>query len=597
MQRLLELDVVEQIYGSEAAAPAFFLAKPNGSLLLLVDFRELNRYLRRSPYYMPKIREILLRLGKAKCMPTLDANVGYFARRIQPQKKKVEAIQQIAEPRNKRELRRFLGMISYYRDMVPNKSTLTARLNRLTSKNCPFTCTPEDSAAFNSIKTALAQSVWLDFPDYSRRFHVFADASGHQIGRIIVQGKRIIACFSRSMTETQRKYSTMEWELLSVIEILKEYRTMLLGFPVVIHTNHKNLLYPRETSLRVKRWKLLLEEYRLELHYIAGSQNVGADAFSRLRYDFVKQASEEEPWAVEEEEVAIDGPVVKKHQLEDDTCKTIIQHLENKQADPDYTLRPALGVVLLHHHKKIVVPESLRQDLVEMYHSYLLHPGADKQYHTMSTFWWPGMEKDVTDFVKACRDCKRAKLHGVVHDRGPEFTGDEFQALLKSMAIKDKPIRAKNPQSNAICERVHLELMNILRVRPYLQDQLETALDYAAYAIRASYHTVLRASPAQLLFGEDMLTRQLHFANWNYLSKQRFMAILQDNERENLKRVQHFYRVGDNVMLRVPARERKKTDPVSMGPYVVKAVHDNGTVMLDTGAAEYLTNIRRIFPC
>ncbi|ETO81501.1 hypothetical protein F444_04205 [Phytophthora nicotianae P1976] len=139
--------------------------------------------------------------------------------------------------------------------------------------------------------------------------------------------------------------------------------------------------------------------------------------------------------------------------------------------------------------------------------------------------------------------------------------------------------------------------MNTLRVRPDLQDQLETALDYAAYAIRASYHTVLRASPAQLLFGEDMLTRQLHFANWNFLSKQRFMAILQENNRENLKRVQHFYRVGDTVMLRIPARERKKTDPVSKGPYVVKEVFDNGTVLLDTGTAEYRANIRRIFPC
>ncbi|KAE9198591.1 hypothetical protein PF004_g19500 [Phytophthora fragariae] len=781
IQKLLDEDVIEQIYGSEAAAPAFFLVKPNGSLRLLVDFRELNKFLRRSPYYVPKIREILLRLGKAKCMSTLDANMGYFARRlarqsravtafclpfgkfqfkrlpmgistapdeyqacmerilgdldfvivylddilifsenpvehlehlqivfdqlrqfdvtlngkkchilrdrvdylgftltpegIQPQTKKVEAIQQIAEPRNKRELRRFLGMIAYYRDMVPNKSALTARLNRLTSKTCKFTWTPEDSAAFRSIKEALARSVWLAFPDYSRRFHVFADASGHQIGGVIVQGRRILACFSRAMTDTQKKYSTMEWELLSVVEILKEYRTMLLGFPVVIHTDHTNLLFPRETSLRVKRWKLLLEEYRLEVVFIPGSQNIGADAFSRLRYDFVKQVSEEGLCAVEEEEVAIDGAVVKKHQLDDATGKSIIEQLETKQADPDYALRPALGVVLLRRRSRIMVPESLRADLVEMYHSYLLHPGADKQYHTMSVFWWPGMEKDVTDFVKACNDCKRAKLHGgkqnyghlpptpvtntdrpidvihvdllgpisgdfycltaieqqfrwleviiqrgktsattaisfervwlcryprpkrVVYDLGPEITGDEFQLLLKSMAIKDKPITAKNPQANAICERVHLELMNILRVRPDLHDQLETALDYAAYAIRASYHSILRASPAQLLFGEDMLTRHLHFANWNYLSKQRFMAILQDNDRENLRRVQHFYREGDTVMLRIPARERKKTDPVAKGPFVIKTVFDNGTVLLDTGATEYRTSIRRIFHC
>jgi hypothetical protein len=61
--------------------------------------------------------------------------------------------------------------------------------------------------------------------------------------------------------------------------------------------------------------------------------------------------------------------------------------------------------------------------------------------------------------------------------------------------------------------------------------------------------------------------------------------------------VQHFYRVGANVMMRVQARERRKTDPVSKGPFVVKAVYDNGTILLDTGAAEDRTNIRRIFPC
>ncbi|KAJ8522207.1 hypothetical protein ON010_g17725 [Phytophthora cinnamomi] len=299
IQRLIELDVIEQIYGSESAAPAFFLRKVSGSLRLLVDFRRLNKFLSRSPYFVPKIREILLRLGKAKCMSTLDANMGYFARRlapqsrsvtafcvpfgkfqfkrlpmgistapdeyqscmerilgdlpfvivylddvlifsenetehlehlrivferlrqydvtlnaskckilresvdylgftltangIQPQKKKIEAIQQIAEPRNKKELRRFLGMITYYREMVPNKSALTARLNRLTSKKVTFVWTPEDAAAFQEIKAALARNVWLAFPDYSRTFHVFADASGRQIGGLIVQGKRIIA--------------------------------------------------------------------------------------------------------------------------------------------------------------------------------------------------------------------------------------------------------------------------------------------------------------------------------------------------------------------------------------------------------------------
>ncbi|KAG4059463.1 hypothetical protein PC123_g5619 [Phytophthora cactorum] len=49
-------------------------------------------------------------------------------------------------------------------------------------------------------------------------------------------------------------------------------------------------------------------------------------------------------------------------------------------------------------------------------------------------------------------------------------------------------------------------------------------------------------------------------------------------------------------MLRIPARERKKADPVSKEPFDIKTVFDHGTVLLDTGAAEYRTNIRRIFP-
>ncbi|GMF34866.1 unnamed protein product [Phytophthora fragariaefolia] len=84
---------------------------------------------------------------------------------------------------------------------------------------------------------------------------------------------------------------------------------------------------------------------------------------------------------------------------------------------------------------------------------------------------------------------------------GIRFTGDEFQALLLSTPIKDKPITAKNTPVNVIYERVHMEIMNLLRARPDLNDQLEVVVDYAAYAIRASYHTVLRASPAQLLYG------------------------------------------------------------------------------------------------
>ncbi|KAE9046271.1 hypothetical protein PR001_g4629 [Phytophthora rubi] len=103
---------------------------------------------------------------------------------------------------------------------------------------------------------------------------------------------------------------------------------------------------------------------------------------------------------------------MKKHQLQDETCKKSIARLENNEADPDYSLRPALGVVLLQYRKRIMVPETLRQNIMELYHDYLLHPGAEKQYHSMSAFWWPGMQVQVAKYVHSWVECTKAKLHG-----------------------------------------------------------------------------------------------------------------------------------------------------------------------------------------
>ena len=60
---------------------------------------------------------------------------------------------------------------------------------------------------------------------------------------------------------------------------------MLLGFPVVVHTDHKNLTYPTKTNIRVKSWKLLLSEYQLTLHFIKRKKNIRADAFYRMRFE------------------------------------------------------------------------------------------------------------------------------------------------------------------------------------------------------------------------------------------------------------------------------------------------------------------------
>ena len=71
-------------------------------------------------------------------------------------------------------------------------------------------------------------------------------------------------------------------ELLSVVETFKEFRSMLLGAVLNVHTDHRNLIYNTEHTQRVLRWGLYTEEYHPTFHYVKGTDNAIADSISRL---------------------------------------------------------------------------------------------------------------------------------------------------------------------------------------------------------------------------------------------------------------------------------------------------------------------------
>ena len=100
-----------------------------------------------------------------------------------------------------------------------------------------------------------------------------------------------------------------------------------------------------------------------------------------------------------------------------------------------------------------------------------------------------------------------------VHDNGGEFNGHEFQELLVQCQIKDVPTTSKNPQANAICERMHQTVGNILRTLFYSNpprtvanaaDLIDRALGTAMHAMRNNIHTTHNAAPGALVFGRGM---------------------------------------------------------------------------------------------
>ena len=133
------------------------------------------------------------------------------------------------------------------------------------------------------MKALITHDVKIRYPDHNLPYHIYTDASDFQMGSVIMQEGVLVAYFSKKLNAAQRNYSTIEKEILSILETLKEYRTMLFGCRELhIYTDHKNLTFNKLISQKIMRWRLFIEEFHPTFHYIEGTDNVIADALSRL---------------------------------------------------------------------------------------------------------------------------------------------------------------------------------------------------------------------------------------------------------------------------------------------------------------------------
>jgi RNase H-like domain found in reverse transcriptase len=91
------------------------------------------------------------------------------------------------------------------------------------------------------MKAMIAKEALLAYLDFAEEFVIQTDASHTQLGAVISQRGKPIAFYSRKLKPKQTQYTTMERELMSIVETLKEFRNILLGQKIVVYTDHKNL--------------------------------------------------------------------------------------------------------------------------------------------------------------------------------------------------------------------------------------------------------------------------------------------------------------------------------------------------------------------
>ena len=164
-----------------------------------------------------------------------------------------------------------------------------------------------------------------------------------------------------------------------------------------------------------------------------------------------------------------------------------------------------------------------------------------------------------------------------------------------------KPITTRNPQSNAVLERIHKTIADIIRTHQLNEIELDEddpwsgVLAAAMWATRATVHTTLQATPMQLVFGRDAVLNIKFQVNWKYIKERKEKLILKNNERENKKRKAYEYAPGQKVLLKAK-HEGKYAGNMFDGPYIILHVNLNGTVRLNRGSFLETVNIRNIKP-
>ena len=184
--------------------------------------------------------------------------------------------------------------------------------------------------------------------------------------------------------------------------------------------------------------------------------------------------------------------------------------------------------------------------------------------------------------------CRYPRPLYIVYDQGSEFKL-HFTELCDSYQLKRQPTSVKNPQANAIIERIHAVFGDMMRCSnldnaPTIEPSMVAEfIMNAAWAIRSTYHTVLKSSPGAAIFGRDMLFDIPYVADWVEIGRRRQERVDNDNARENSRRLSFDYEVGQKVLLRKDGILRKAEDKYE-GPYIITQVFCNGTVRIQRGS-------------
>lgn len=343
--------------------------------------------------------------------------LGYIVDRegLRTDPEKVTAILNFPRPNNFTELKRFIGLASWYRRFVQNFSLIAAPLHNLTkgNKKTKFVWSKTAEDAFLNLKTLLTSAPVVSCPDYNKPFIIQCDASNEGIGAVLVQKTedtdQPVAYLSRKLNDCEKRYSASEKELLSVVYAVEKFRPYVDGVHFTVITDHKALLWlhkMKDPHGRLARWAMKLQQFSFDIIHRPGKLNVVPDALSRsvdiniLESNFIK--------------------VLEKHK-DDWYLNKVNQFNDNPNKNTKWAVFKGLlfrKVNLKQYPSdscnwKLFIPDKLKEEVLKKSHDDINsgHLGVRKTFYRIKKdFFWFNMLKDVKNYVNNCETCAKYKV-------------------------------------------------------------------------------------------------------------------------------------------------------------------------------------------
>lgn len=300
------------------------------------------------------------------------------------------------EPKNLKELRRFLGLAGWFRAFIKNYADLTTKMtSSLRKTSYGWRWNEELQNEFDILKSELSKMQGLVLPNYKEEFVLKTDASNVGLGAVLMQknnGNLVpIQWASKKLTPTESRYGISEKEMLAVYWGIKKFEYELRGRKFHLITDHKVLENIRDNqnfkNNRINRWIDAIQEFDFTIEYQKPESLVGPDALSRIYESNKLEVTTDDKNSKTLKGVKILQGKINKHILLEDGIEYWIS---------DNGL------------KRIMPKIEERINLAKKYHIEANHRGIETTYYKIKQkYYWIGMKKTLENVIKKCLICAK----------------------------------------------------------------------------------------------------------------------------------------------------------------------------------------------